>query len=84
MITDDKKFLIGGALLQIILLGVLVAILHPHVTMASLLCLLLLLAAEVVIYREVRGMKEPAQAQRPRRDLAGLKRRPGSDPAHRP
>ena len=57
---NNNKFLIAGALLQILLLGVLIAIAHPHLTTESMLGVLLLLAAEFVVYREVRAMKEPA------------------------
>ena len=69
MIVDDKKFLIAGALLQVLLLGVLVTVLHPHLTRESVICVLLLLAAEFVIYREVRGMKEPVAQPRTVGDL---------------
>ena len=73
--TENKKILIGGALLQILLLGVLVTMLHTHLTMESLLGVLLLLGAEFVVYREVQDLKET------HKDLAHLKHRPGSDPA---
>lgn len=62
--TDDKKFVIAGALLQLLLLGVLITIEHPHLTMGAWLCFALLLVAEFVIYREVRNSREPA-ARRP-------------------
>jgi hypothetical protein len=75
---NENKFLITAALLQVILLGVLVTIEHPHLTMQSLIGAALLLAAEFVVYREVRNMKESApQPQRVHIGLVDIKRRPG-------
>lgn len=61
---NNNKFLIAGALLQILLLGVLIAMAHPRLTMESMAGVLLLLGAEFVVYREVRAIKDPAPRRR--------------------
>jgi hypothetical protein len=73
--TDDKKFLIAAALLQIFLLGVLVTTLHTHLTLESLVGALLLLGAEFVVYREIRGMREPVPQKQPLRKVDDLRYR---------
>jgi hypothetical protein len=57
VLTGDIKYLIGGALLQALLVAVLAAVVHPELTTQSIVCAVILVAAELVVYREIRGMK---------------------------
>jgi len=62
--ANGNGIIITGAVLQIFLLGFLVRVVHPQVTFASVSCILLLTAAEIFIFRELRELRMIAAQDR--------------------
>jgi hypothetical protein len=56
--TDENRIVIAGTMIQILLVGIITAVVHPHLTRGALACVLLLLAAEVFIFREVWELRQ--------------------------
>jgi len=65
--TGNMTYLIGGAVVQALIVAVLAAVVFPQLTAQAVICALLLVAAEFVLYRDLRRMKAaPSQAKRTR------------------
>jgi len=70
--TDETELIIKAGILQVLLACVAVAMIRPHITPGIVMCALMVFAAELAIYNDVRELRIIGAQDRAKKRQRGL------------